>query len=84
MSRFKRINSGAPYSMAVWSKGDDSCGNPHFEIHAPNPTRVAAPNDFLLLFVDPSERQFATFAQRSKWLKFPTYRKAQQYARGLT
>ena len=79
---FKQSKEHSEHGRTVWVVGDDTCGNPYMEIHAPY-DRVAAPNAFLLYFVDPSERQFATMKQRGKWLKFSTYRKAREYARGL-
>ena len=82
MINFKRDKS-YPEGRRVWTKGDDTCGNPLLEIHAPY-DRVASPEVFLLYFVDPSERQFKTFKERAKWLRFPTYRAAQQYSKGLS
>lgn len=63
----------------VWMRGNDTCGNPCFEIHAPY-DRVAAADSFLLYFVNPSERQFKAYSDRSKWLKFSTYKQAKKYA----
>lgn len=82
MPKFKLDKTHAANGRKVWTKGDDTCGNPWLEIHAPY-DRVAAPDAFLLYFVDPSSRQFLPQKERAKWLRFPTYRKAQEYARGL-
>ena len=82
MEKFKQSKEYAENGRKVWTKGDDTCVNPLMEIHAPY-DRGCAPNEYLLYFVDPSERPFKSFKERAKWLRFKTYREAQQYAKQL-
>jgi hypothetical protein len=82
MSNFKQSKDYAMVGRKVWVKGDDTCDNPLMEIHAPY-ERVLAQDSYLLSFVSPLDRQFLTMKQRTRWLTFPTYKAAQQYARGL-
>lgn len=68
----------------VWMKGDDTCADPYVEIYPPCKDRVAAPDSYLLYFADAESRQFSPLNKRIKWLKFKTYRAAQQFAKGLS
>jgi hypothetical protein len=83
MSKFIKSQDFAANGRDVWTRGDDTCDNPYLELHAPH-DRVAAPDKWLLYFVQPNERQFATFKQRGMWLAFKSRQAAMRYVRRIT